>query len=107
MRKFLTTFTKFTGKHMCWSLFFNKVVDFISYRNQLLDLLCKSKYWFLYEIRPSTLFKKRLQHRCFTVIFVYCGSQVLTKNDIIYCISHSEIFYDINITNGFQKTNLI
>ena len=36
-------FTKFAGKHLCWSLFFNKV---------------------------SALLKKRLQHGCFPVNFV-------------------------------------
>ena len=42
----LRNFTKFTGKHLCQSLFFNKVA------------------------RPATLFKKRLRHRCFPVNFV-------------------------------------
>ena len=36
-------FTKFTEKHRCHSLFFNKVAD----------------------LRPATLLKKRLWHRCF------------------------------------------
>ena len=39
---------KFTGKHLCQSLFFNKVVG----------------------LRPATLFKKRLWHRYFPVNFV-------------------------------------
>ena len=34
---------KFIGKHLCWSLFFNKVA----------------------RLRPATLLKKWLQHRCF------------------------------------------
>ena len=38
-------FTKLTGKHLCWSLF-----------------LIKLQTW-----RPSTVLKKRLQHRCFPV----------------------------------------
>ena len=41
-------FTKFTGKHLCQSLFFNKVVG----------------------LGLATLFKKRLWHRCFPVNFV-------------------------------------
>ena len=41
-------FTKFTVKHPCQSLFFNKVSGF----------------------RPATLLKKRPWHRCFTVNFV-------------------------------------
>ena len=44
----LKNFTKFTGKHLCWSLSFNKVVD----------------------LMPDTLLKKRLQHRCFPDNFV-------------------------------------
>ena len=44
----LRNFTKFTGKHLCQSLFFNKVVG----------------------PRPATLLKKRLWHRCFPVNFV-------------------------------------
>ena len=43
----LRNFAKFTGKHMCQSLFFNKVE----------------------RLRPATLLKKRLLHRCFPVNF--------------------------------------
>ena len=39
----LENFTKFTGKHLCQGLFFNKVVG----------------------LRPANLLKKRLWHRCF------------------------------------------
>ena len=44
----LRNFTKFTGKNLCLSLFFNKVTD----------------------LRPATLSKKRLWHRRFPVNFV-------------------------------------
>ena len=44
----LRNFTKFTGKHLCQSLFFNKVTG----------------------LRPATLLEKRLWHRCFPVNFV-------------------------------------
>ena len=44
----LRSFTKFTGKHLCQSLFLNKVAD----------------------LRPTTLLKKRLWHRCFPANFV-------------------------------------
>ena len=44
----LRNFTKFTGKHLCQSLFFNKVAG----------------------LRLATLLKKRLWHRCFPVNFV-------------------------------------
>ena len=44
----LRNFTTFTGKHLCQSLFLNKVAG----------------------LRPATLLKKRLWHRCFPVNFV-------------------------------------
>ena len=44
----LKNFTKFTGKHLCESLFFDKVSGY----------------------RPTTLLKKRLCHWCFPVNFV-------------------------------------
>ena len=44
----LKNFAKFTGKHLCQSLFFNKVAG----------------------LRPATLLKKRLWHSCFPVNFV-------------------------------------
>ena len=43
----LRNFTKFTGKHLCLSLSFNKVAG----------------------LKPATLLKKRLWHRCFPVNF--------------------------------------
>ena len=43
----LRNLTKFTGKHLCKSLFFNKVAG----------------------LRPAALLKKRLWHRCFPVNF--------------------------------------
>ena len=43
----LINFTKFTGKHLCQSLFFHKVGG----------------------LRPGTLLKKRIWHRCFPVNF--------------------------------------
>ena len=44
----LRNFTKFPGKHLCQSLFFNKVAG----------------------LRPATLLKRRLWYRCFPVNFV-------------------------------------
>ena len=46
-KDFLRHFAKFTGKHLCQSLCFNKVAD----------------------LRPATLLKKRFWHRCFPVNF--------------------------------------
>ena len=47
-KEFLKNFTKFKGKHLYWSLFFNKDSG----------------------LRPATLLKKRLQQRYFPVNFV-------------------------------------
>ena len=44
----LGNFIKFTGKHLCQNVFFNKVAG----------------------LRPATLLKRRLWHRCFPVNFV-------------------------------------
>ena len=44
---FFKLFAIFTGKHLCWSLFFNKVEG----------------------LKPAILLKKRLQHKCLPVTF--------------------------------------
>ena len=44
----LRNFAKLTGKHLCQGLFFNKVAG----------------------LRPATLLKRRLWHRCFLVNFL-------------------------------------
>ena len=44
----LKNFTKFTGKHLCQSLFLNKIAG----------------------LRPATLLQKRLWHRCLSLNFV-------------------------------------
>ena len=46
-KNFLRNFAKFTGKHLCQGLFFSKVAG----------------------LRPTTLSKKTLWHRCFPVNF--------------------------------------
>ena len=55
----LRNFAKFTGKHPCQSLLFNKVAD----------------------LRPATLLKKRLWHRCFPVNFAkFLKTPFITKH---------------------------
>ena len=54
----LENFTKFTEKHQCQSLFFNKVVNH----------------------RPATLLKKRLWHRCFPVNFLKFARTAFLQN---------------------------
>ena len=60
---FLKNFTKFTGKRLRWSLFFNKVAD----------------------VRPAALLKKWLWHR-FSVSFAkfcFCQAQILQMSDTL------------------------
>ena len=47
INSFLKNFAKFTGKHLCWTFFFNEVAG----------------------LRPAALLKKTLQHRWFSVNF--------------------------------------
>ena len=55
----LRNFTKFKGKHLCQSLFFNKVTG----------------------LRPATLLKERLWHKSFPVNFVkFLKTPFLTKH---------------------------
>ena len=54
----LRNFTKFAGKHLYQSLFFNKVAGLGLFFNKVAGL------------RPATLLKKSLWHRCFPVNFV-------------------------------------
>ena len=51
---FLKSFAIFTGKHLCWSVFLNKVVG----------------------LRPATLLEKKLQHRFF------CENCTVFKNTV-------------------------
>ena len=55
----LRNFAKFTGKHLCQSLYFNKVAG----------------------LRPATLLKQRLWHRCFLVnIAKFLGTPFFTEH---------------------------
>ena len=59
----LRNFAKFTGKHLCQSLFFNKVAG----------------------LRPATLLKKRLWHRYFPVNFAkFLGTPILQNTSDCY-----------------------
>ena len=55
---FLKSFAKFTEKHLCQSLFYNKVAG----------------------LRPATLLKKRLWHKCFPVCFTTFLRTLLSQN---------------------------
>ena len=99
MRKgFLKSFTKFTGKHLCQSLFFNKFAG----------------------LRATTLLKKRLWHRGFPVNFVKflrksflqntSGRLLLNKyhhsmlvfSEITYCVTEN-ILLDIRPATLLKK----
>ena len=56
----LENFSNFTGKYLCWSLFFNTAADF-------------------------QLYYKRLQHRCFPVKFVKLSRTPFTQNNSCGC----------------------
>ena len=58
-KRVLRNFAKFRGKHLCQSLFFNKVAD----------------------LKPATFLKKRLWHRCFPVNFAeFLRTSFLTEH---------------------------
>ena len=60
------------GKHLYWSLSFNKVAG----------------------LRPATLFKKGLQHRCFPVNFVKFLGQPFLRNTSRRLLLKINLFYD-------------
>ena len=97
----LRNFAKFTGKHLCQSLFFNKVA-------------C---------LRPATLLKMRLWHRCFLVnfakflrtsflqnisssCFCYYQEDFMTQGDLVI-IHLKEISYFTPLTRGKNSVKLI
>ena len=65
----LRYFAKFTGKHLCQGLFFNKVAG----------------------LRAATLLKKRQQHRCFPLNFTkFLRAPFLTQHFRWLILVHSE-----------------
>ena len=82
----LKNFSRFTGEHLCWTLFLNKVGEF----------------------QPGALSKKRFQHRCFPMNFVKVlripfllnnsGQPVLCdikKNQFAYILRYKKYFYNL------------
>ena len=82
-------FAKFTGKHLCQSLFFNKVAD----------------------LRPATLLKKRLWHRCFPVNFAkYLRTPFLTEHlwSLLLMVLSKRLFILSTFNRSlFQSSHLI
>ena len=70
----LRNFTKFTGKHLCQSLFFNKVAG----------------------LRPATLLKKWLWYRCFPVNFVKFPRTPFFKEHLRWLLLYSIYKYPLS-----------
>ena len=68
-RSLLENFPKFTGKHLCQILFFNKVAD----------------------LRLANLLKKRLWHRCFAVNFAKFLRTLFLQNTSSGCFCRQRI----------------
>ena len=75
----LRNFVKFTGKHVCQSLLFNKVAG----------------------LRSATLLKKKLWHRCFPMNFAKFLRTPLLRNisgRLLMCLTfHSIQYHEINL----------
>ena len=78
----LRTFEKFTGKHLCQSLFFNKVAG----------------------PRPATLSKKRLWHRCFLVNVAKFQTILFLKEHLRWLLLGSETFSYLREKNEEEVT---
>ena len=102
----LRNFTKFTGKHLCQSPFFNKVAGPRQHENSFLSkfYLCTQHETFrshpvdfckkcvhknfakftgkhlCHSVEPATLFKKRLWHKCHPVNFTKFLRTSILKN---------------------------
>ena len=86
----LGNFAKFTGKHLCQSLFFNKVAG-----------------------RPATLLKKRLWHRCFPVKFAKFLRTTFLSEHLRWLLLRVPNFVSVlrlctiqNTSNSLAKTHL-
>ena len=80
----LRNFTKFTGKYLCQSLFFNKVTG----------------------VRPATFFQKRLWHGCFSVNFVKFLRTLFLQNTSGRLFLHSKIVYYTQYCTNTSETTL-
>ena len=78
----LRNFTKFTGKHLWQSLFFNKVADQHPCRSVIsINLLCNFiEITLRHGWRSANLLKKRLWQRCFPVYFVKFSRTYFLQN---------------------------
>ena len=77
----LKNFAKFTGKHLSQSLFFNKVPD----------------------LRPATLFKDRLRHRCFPKFYKFFENTFFYRTP---AVAASEVYFSSHQVNIVCKYKL-
>ena len=73
----LRNFAKLTGKHKCQNLFFNKVAG----------------------LRPSTLLKKRLWHRCFPISFAKFLRTPFIEN------TYGRLLQPVFVLESFENTS--
>ena len=81
----LRNFAKFTGKHLCQSLFFNKVAG----------------------PRPATLLKKRLWHRCFPVNFAKFLRTTSFIEHLWWLLLYAVVSKNGNFCDEISYSNLI
>ena len=81
----LKNFAKFTGKHQCQSLFFNKVAD----------------------LRTATLLKKKLQHGCFPANFAKSLKSICYRTPPTTVSDFSYLQIGIVGRTGAGKSSLI
>ena len=82
----LRNFVKSTGKHLCQSLFFNKVAG----------------------LRPATLLKKRLWHRCFPLNFAKFLRTPFLQNTSGRLLLESDLLpvFQKRFAKGFSRWSL-
>ena len=73
---FLRNFSKFTGKHPCQRVFFNKIAGF----------------------RPATLLKKTLWHRCFPVNFEKFLRTPFFAEHLRWLLLHKDLQFDLHFS---------
>ena len=77
----LKNFAKFTGKHLCQSLFFNKVAG----------------------LRPATLLKERLWRRCFPMNF----AKFLKTHKKPHKNTKCKLLWNVSITFEYSQGSLL
>ena len=92
-RGVLRTFAKFTGKHLCQSIFFNKRK--------------KGKIFFDKDLRPATLLKKILWHRCFPVNFAKFLRTPFLQNTsgrlLLFIVTQRRLFATVMLLRSLKQ----